>query len=469
MAIRDQWIDILTAHAPEDFAVLREMARLVHGQGGQAYLVGGCVRDVLQGIPGHDFDVEVHGIPADKLSALLSAHWELNQVGASFGVIKFAHRDIDVALPRRENLIGKGHRDFSIATDPYLGVAEASARRDFTINAMMLDLLTGELVDPWNGRSDLANGILRHVSDHFIEDPLRVLRAMQFLARFPLVAAPETIEVCARMSQEHLPPERIAGEWEKLLLKGRQPSRGLQFLLDCGWLRFYPELEALVGCEQYELYHPEGDVWRHTCLALDATVPLRTDSQEDNLVRALAVLLHDVGKPSVTCMGPKGHLVAWNHENEGLPLAERFLNRMWNQPRLVRDVLVLIQNHMRPVPLQLEDCGPRAYRRLSVEVKRLDLLADVVECDMRGTLASEETLRIVNDFRSRIRELEIDKAPPPPIVGGKDLIRLGFRPGPLFGDILGRCYDAQLSGAFSGIDDGIAYLEKLLKELDLTP
>lgn len=469
MMKQDQWMETLAASAPDDFAVLREMARLIRGQGGCAYLVGGCVRDVLQGVPGHDFDVEVHGIEADTLHALLSAHWELNQVGASFGIVKLAHRDIDVALPRRENLVGKGHRDFSIATDPHLGIAEAAARRDFTINAMMLDLTTGELVDPWHGREDLAKGILRHVSDHFVEDPLRVLRAMQFLARFPLVAAPETIEVCSRMSQEHLPPERIAGEWEKLLLKGEKPSRGLQFLRACGWLRFYPELAALVGCEQYEVFHPEGDVWRHTCLALDATVPLRTGSQEDDLVRALAVLLHDVGKPATTCMGPKGHLVAWNHEVEGLPLAERFLKRMWNQPHLVRDILVLVQNHMRPVPLQLEGCGPRAYRRLSVEVKRLDLLADVVECDMRGTLATEETLRIVRDFRSRIKELAIDKAPPSPIVGGKDLIRLGFHPGPFFGEILGQCYEAQLSGEFTEREGGLAYLENLLKEQKIVP
>ena len=214
------------------------VAELVREAGGRALLVGGCVRDELCGGHPKDYDIECFGISADDLQAALRKKFELDLVGLSFGVIKLHHCDIDVALPRRETKLGLGHRAFGMEHDPNLSIEEASARRDFTVNAIYRDPLTGEVLDPWNGREDLRRKILRHVSDHFREDPLRVLRGMQFVARFDLEPAPETIEVCRGMTPEGLPPERLFEEWAKLLTKGVKISKGLEFLRAVGWTRY---------------------------------------------------------------------------------------------------------------------------------------------------------------------------------------------------------------------------------------
>ena len=201
------------------------VAELVRRAGGRALLVGGCVRDELLGTESKDFDLECFGIAADDLRRTLAERFELDLVGASFGVIKLHHLDIDVALPRRETKLGLGHKAFGMEYDPALTIEEASARRDFTINAIYRDPLTGELIDPWNGREDLERRVLRHVSPHFREDPLRVLRGMQFVARFDLAPAPETIATCREMTPEGLPPERLFEEWSKLLTMGVRISR----------------------------------------------------------------------------------------------------------------------------------------------------------------------------------------------------------------------------------------------------
>jgi len=221
---------------------VREIATLVRAAGGRALLVGGCVRDGLLGRAVSDLDVEVFGIDGEKLRELLSSRFDLDLVGASFGIVKLRHLDVDVALPRRETKLGLGHKAFATDCDPSLSVREAAARRDFTVNAIYRDPLTDETIDPWNGRSDLEHGVLRHVSPHFAEDPLRVLRGMQFVARFSLEPAPETVAICRGMTPEGLPPERLFGEWEKLLVKGVAISRGLSFLRATGWTRYYPEL-----------------------------------------------------------------------------------------------------------------------------------------------------------------------------------------------------------------------------------
>lgn len=224
-----------------DIEAVREVARLAKESGGRALLVGGCVRDALLGKPAKDFDIEVYGISPDALQGILARSFRLDLVGASFGVVKLHGHDIDVAIPRRETKLGLGHKAFSMEYDPSLSVAEAAARRDFTVNAIYRDPLTDEIVDPWNGRADLSARILRHVSDHFREDPLRVLRGMQFVARFGLRPAPETIAICREMTPEGLPSERLFEEWSKLLTKGVEISAGLEFLREVGWVKYYPE------------------------------------------------------------------------------------------------------------------------------------------------------------------------------------------------------------------------------------
>ncbi len=448
----------LKALAPEQSVpsldAAREVARVARSLGGRAFLVGGCVRDALLSRQCHDFDVEVHGVPASALLPALSERWSLDEVGESFGVVKLHHLDVDVALPRRETRLGEGHRDFAVSADPDLGPAEASARRDFTVNAIMVDPLSLEIVDPHGGVDDLRHGIMRHVSNHFSEDPLRVLRGMQFLARFPFLRpAPETVELCASMTQDVLPAERLAAEWEKLLLSGKIPSRGLEFLRECRWLRFYPELAALPGCQQDPIFHPEGDVWRHSLLALDASVAMTSGlDRDDGLALSLAALCHDFGKPATTARGEDGRLHSYGHELVGAEPTRSFVLRLWNREKFASFVAKLVQYHMRPVPLMLENAGARAWRRLSIDVGRLDLLADLVECDVRATTPpgespdSNPSLSIVRSIRGRILELSIEKKPPEPLVMGRDLIAMGLKPGPYFGPLLSECYEEQIAG-----------------------
>ena len=455
-----------------DLTAARAVAELARSLGGRAWLVGGCVRDALLGRPCHDFDLEVYGVPADRLEAALAERWPLDKVGASFGVVKLKRLDVDIALPRRENRLGAGHRDFAIASDPELSPAEAAARRDFTVNAVMADPLSLEILDPHGGVADLRAGTLRHVSEHFAEDPLRVLRGMQFLARFPFLSpAPELLAICASMTQEALPRERLAGEWEKLLLRGEAPSRGLEFLRACGWLRFYPELAALVGVPQDPVFHPEGDVWTHTLLALDAAARLEATpsrGREDRLALALAALCHDLGKPAATARGEDGRLHAYDHENLGVAPTREFVERLWNQEWIADLVARLVEAHMRPIPLVLDGAGDRAYRRLAVQVGRLDLLADLAECDVRATTPpggdpdAHPTLALVRSFRERCAALAVDRAPPAPIVLGRDLIARGLEPGPSFGPILAACYEAQLAGEIRDPATGAAFLDALL-------
>ena len=459
------------AHDPA-IETVRDVAREVQALGGRAFLVGGCVRDALLGRPCHDFDLEIHGVDAAALERAVSRKWPLDNVGAVFGVLKLKGAPIDISLPRRENRLGAGHRDFAIAADPALPPEESVKRRDFTVNAVMADALTLEIVDPAGGIDDLRAGRLRQVSSKFAEDPLRVLRGMQFLARFPFLAPdPGLVATCAEMSQEALPRERLAAEWEKLLLQGIAPSRGLAFLRACGWLAFYPELLAMVGCPQDPVYHPEGDVWVHTLMALDASVRLRAHGdQEYGLAMSLAALCHDMGKPAVTAVGAEdGRLHAYNHEVVGVAAATTFVRRLWNRDKLAATVAKMVASHMRPISLAVAGAGPKAYRRLAVEAGRLDMLADVVECDVRATTApgrdpdSHPSLALVREFREKCAALAIEKAPPKPMVQGRDLIARGLSPGPEFGPLLEKCYEAQLAGEIRDAASAAAFLDALLK------
>jgi tRNA nucleotidyltransferase (CCA-adding enzyme) len=253
---------------------VKRVAEAVRVAGGRALLVGGCVRDQVQGVAPKDFDVEVYGLSLDRVVAVLKSladEGKVNEVGRSFGVLKVRVQgaDLDVSLPRRDSKVAEGHKGFTVQMDESLSVEEAAARRDFTMNSMAMDPLTGEVLDPFNGRADLAAGVLRHTSEHFAEDPLRVLRGMQFAARFNMVLAPETAELCKSLVKEakSLAKERVWGEFEKMLVKGTNMAAGLKVLRDSGWLAVFPELAALVGLAQHPDWHPEGCVWTHTVLA----------------------------------------------------------------------------------------------------------------------------------------------------------------------------------------------------------
>ncbi|MBP5319823.1 MAG: polynucleotide adenylyltransferase, partial [Kiritimatiellae bacterium] len=378
-------MNVIVPHANPDLALLPAalsdavgtIARLARGQGGRALMVGGAVRDLLSGVAVKDVDVEVFGIDPERLQRILGERFSFDPCGVSFGVLKLHHLDIDVSIPRRETKRGTGHKGFLIDSVPELSLPEAAARRDFTINAIYCDPLTGRVEDPYDGVADLAKRILRPVSEKFAEDPLRVLRGMQFIARFDLTPAPEAIAVCRAMEMEGLPPERLFEEWAKLLTKGIQIGKGLAFLRETEWVRFFPELARLIGCGQDPGWHPEGDVWNHTCLALDAFARERTGIREEDLIVGLAVLCHDFGKPATTAVGRDGKVHAYGHDERGVEPTLAFLRRLTNEERILREVPPLVQCHMQPFALWKAKASDSAVRRLAVRVGRIDRLIRV--------------------------------------------------------------------------------------------
>ena len=290
-----------------DLQTAEKIAQLAAKAGGRAYFVGGFVRDRLMGKDHGDIDIEVHGLQPDVLRDLLSRIGTVLQYGSSFGVFGLSGCEIDIAMPRKEKATGHGHRDFDVSVDPFIGTKEAARRRDFTINAMMQDVLTGEVVDHFGGQADLAAGIIRHVDDaSFAEDPLRVLRCAQFAARFQVKdgengvhcfsVAPETLDLCSRMDLSALSRERVEGELKKALLNSDAPSVFFEVLRSMDQLGFwFPELKDLIGLPQDPVYHPEGDVWTHTMQVTDRAAAYRSEVSEPYRFMLLA-LLHDLGK-----------------------------------------------------------------------------------------------------------------------------------------------------------------------------
>ena len=254
--------------------------------GGRPLFVGGCVRDELLKMSSKDIDIEVYGLPADKLASVLRKFGKVDCVGESFAVIKLTTKndDFDFSLPRKDNKIGEGHKGFEVQVDHDMTIIEASARRDFTINSMSsicLDENTETfLADPFNGLSDLRNGIIRATSGHFVEDPLRSLRAVQFASRFDFRVEPKTLQMCQDTFKEanSVSVERVYGEMMKWCLKSKKPSRGLRTLLENGWIKLFPELEALVNLPQDPEWHPEGSrtVFRYLNLPVDSSLTCPT-------------------------------------------------------------------------------------------------------------------------------------------------------------------------------------------------
>ena len=445
-----------------------DIAALVKGVGGRALMVGGAVRDLmLGGREVKDVDLEIFGVEPEALERIIGAKYSFDSCGVSFGVLKLHHLDIDVSLPRRETKRGTGHRGFLIDSDPSLSVVEAASRRDFTINAMYYDPLEERIEDPFGGERDMRAKVLRHVSEKFSEDPLRVLRGVQFIARFDLDPAPETIEVCGRMTMEGLPAERLLEEWSKLLLKGRKIGKGLKFLRDTRWVRFFPELERLIGCEQDPHWHPEGDVWNHTCLCLDAFARRRIGDPNEDLIVGLAVLCHDFGKPATSEYDPvKRRIRSLGHDEAGLEPTLSFLRRLTNEERILKEVPPLVQCHMQPFAMWRSKVGDAAVRRLAARVVRIDRLIRVARADDEGRppecaggTSGGEDLAWLEAAADR---LKIADSAPKPILMGRDLIAMGFKPSAQFGKWLSACYEAQLDGAFLDRDGAIAYFKSIL-------
>lgn len=445
----------------------RRIAEAARSAGGRALVVGGYVRDELLGLHPKDVDLEVFGLPLEALQRLLSRFGPVDAVGRSFGVLKV--QGLDVSVPRRDSKTGAGHRGFLVEPDPSLSFREAARRRDFTMNAIGLDPLTGELLDPYDGRDDLRRRVLKRTDpETFLEDPLRFLRAAQFLARFELSPEPGLVASARarRESLRELPAERLFEEWTKLLLKGRRPSIGLGFLHETGIDEvLFPEVRALAGCPQEAEWHPEGDVFVHTAMALDVAAAMRTGEKEHDLVLMLGVLCHDFGKPATTAF-EDGRWRSPAHEHAGIAPTEAFLSRLKAPHGVAAAVAALVADHLAPAHFAKSRPGPKAYRRLARKLgaggTTIEMLHEVATADHFGRTTPDALARLFpagDAFLEAARAVAVEKEPEKDVVLGRHLIARGLAPGPGFGPILDRCRDVQDE---TGLTDPEAILECVL-------
>jgi tRNA nucleotidyltransferase (CCA-adding enzyme) len=454
-----------------------KLCEAVRQTGGRALLVGGWVRDFLRHHETLDYDIEVYGIEPERLRELLARQGRVDAVGEAFTVYKVKLRDdgnrfvVDVSLPRRESKTGPGHRGFLVEGDPSMSFEEAARRRDFTINSMMYDPLTGEYLDYFGGRQDLQRGII-HVVDPatFVEDSLRVLRAMQFAARFEFTIDPSTIELCRTIELSDLPAERVWGEVEKWLLQSKRPSLGLQAARDLGIVeKLWPEVRHLIDCPQDEKFHPEGDVFTHTGMTLDEARKMIGDlSRPKQITVMLAALVHDFGKP-LTTRYEKEFIASHNHERAGVAAAESFLDRLkiftFDHYDVRAQVLALVKAHLTPIrwfesQFAGADITDGMFRRLALKLEP-DLLYRI-ELASRLGRGGDCTPIAEEWFRARVRELGVEEKAPEPLLKGRHILEFGLEPGPRIGEILREVYELQLDGVVSTLDDAIAAAREII-------
>lgn len=441
-----------------DEILAKNIAKAVKNAGGRAYFVGGYVRDMLMGVSCKDIDIEVYGLEPARLRTLLAGFGEVYDKGAAFGVLGLRHSELDVAMPRLESRRGVKHTDFDVSVDPSLSCRDASRRRDFTINAMMLDPLTGEIIDLWGGRDDLRLNIVRHVSDEtFGDDALRVFRAAQFAARLNASVHPSTLSICRGMDVTALSRERVYEELSKALIKSSAPSVFFRLLHSMGHLsEFFPEIEALIGVPQNPIYHPEGDVFEHTMLVLDAAAQLRAQAKEP-LNFMLAALMHDLGKANATEISPTGKITSYRHPDTGVALAEIQLKRLTSNNRTIAYVKNMVLLHMRPNML----AGSDSRRKKSREMYDLSLCPEdlilISRADASGKLDAPYNVKNWEYLRQRLDDYH--KCVARPMVSGADLVAAGVKPGKHMGEMLARARSLH----FSGLEKKRA-LNQVLKE-----
>ena len=435
--------------------------------------MGGAIRDTLLERKVKDYDLEVFGLSGPKVLEALSRVARVEPAGDAFPVFKVASLpgitgQIDVALPRRDSKKGPGHKGIHAEADPFMPVEEAARRRDFTINAMMFDLVTGALVDPFGGARDLQARVLRVVDPStFRDDPLRALRAAQFAARFELEVEQATARLCASMPLGELPADRIFGEIEKALLHARRPSVAFKLLFEWDQFRdIAPELMPLAATPQDPEWHPEGDVWTHTLLCLDEARLLIDDLDPP---RALAVMLgtlcHDLGKPATTKF-EDGRIRSRGHEEAGVGPTLSLLDR-WNVHTRdsfpVRDqVVALVRDHLKPGALHQvrDEVSAGAIRRLARRVEAA-LLYRVARADCLGRTGNFPPVAM-EWFIEEVRKLSVERKGPTPLLMGRDLLELGVQPGPQVGRILAELYEHQLDSKIQTREEALALAQRLI-------
>jgi tRNA nucleotidyltransferase (CCA-adding enzyme) len=459
-----------------DLALVRDFADTVRDTGGRALIVGGFTRDAVLSAHRHlpidakDIDVEVYGLEFDALAVLLESRGRVDLVGKSFGIAKLTNPAtgsiIDFSVPRRDSKVDKGHKGFQVTASPDLSTREAARRRDLTINAIAVDPLTGELIDHFGGLEDLNRGVLRATEPAlFADDPLRVLRVMQFAGRFGFTVDPQTVALCRTIDLTELPRERVGMEWVKLLTKSAKPSVGLRVARQLTVLdQLHPELAVLDQIPQEPEWHPEGDVWEHSMLATDAAAQVVAGENlagDDALIVLFGALCHDLGKATTTEVRMKRgepRITAHGHEGAGVEPSRSFLTALAMKNDVVEAILPIVRDHLYHVhnPDPTDKAVQRFAQRLQPATIRLWDLVSRCDSNGRGEPFTNRTASYA--LYERSLQLDVAEKPAPPIVMGRHLIAgLGMTPGPSFGPILEVLYDAQLGGHFRTPEEGIAY------------
>lgn len=455
--------------------IIIDIAKSIKKEGGRILIIGGAVRDEFLGLTPKDYDLEVHGLKVSELEKSLKSFGEINTIGKQFGILKIFNPhfgDIDISIPRRDSKIGAGHKGFEVKGDPYLSIKEAARRRDLTINSMAKDPITGEIYDPFGGLKDIKNGTLRATDPKtFKEDPLRVLRVMQFAGRFGFKPDKKLIKICKSMqgSLKELPSSRITEELKKLLLKSEKPSIGLRVAKETGLFKtLFPEIENLSKCKQDKNWHSEGDVLEHTYRVVDEAARLCREknlSETKSLTLMLSALTHDFGKPLTTKFSD-GRIRSLGHAEAGVQPAKEMLSKLDFPKKINQKVLSLIKYHKHPSKLYSniekgQNVSEKAIKRLSVKlgsatIKELVLLA---EADKSGRKANGGKINIseVSWLEKRAKGLKVQNTKPEAILRGKDIkkylyeknkspFRYLWKPGPKYSKVLKEVYEAQLDG-----------------------
>jgi len=455
--------------------LLSAIVRNLGAAGYRALVVGGAVRDSLLGGEPKDFDIEVHGIGYDRLAEFLSEHGRVDLVGKSFGVVKLnaGGHEYDFSVPRRDSKFGLHHRDFHATFDEEISPQEAASRRDFTINAMAYDPLEEKLLDFFGGADDLKNHVLRATSAAFAEDPLRVLRGMQFACRFDLALDPETASMCQSISDQYttIAKERVADEFMKWAVKSSRPGRISDYLAGSGWGVHFPEIGRLAGVPQDPGWHPEGDVGTHTMFVLDAAAGVAERESlegDDRAVLLFAALCHDFAKATTTALRERdGKLrwTSWGHEADGGPMARGFLERIGIKNSIVERVVPMVENHLASSSIG-RDVTPRAVRRLAMRLAPATItdLVRLIEADYSGRPPLSAGLP---EGAMRIREMAeaqaVHHGPQPPLILGRHVLPyFDDRPGKHIGEVTSAAYEAQADGAFSNLEEGLEWLEQYM-------
>lgn len=447
-------------------AFLKPILQEITDKGGAVFLVGGAVRDLLLKRSVKDLDFEVHNLTQNQLQGILSRSGEVNSVGKSFGVFKTrVESEIDWSLPRSDSL---GRRP-DVTINPTMTIESALRRRDFTINAMALNIMTYELHDPFQGEKDLINGVLQCPDrSAFPEDPLRFFRVMQFMGRFEVMPSDELNELCRAMDISAISRERIEEELRKLLLKSKEPSRGFRWIRKVNRLNeIFPELAALVNVSQDQAYHPEGNVWEHTMQVLDAAADVRKflSSQEEKLALMYAALCHDLGKADATIIHEDGRMNNYGHEAVSAIRARQLVKRVSGNKALAEKVRKLVLYHKLPEQLIQVTTKSANFKWLALKLApetNARQLALLFEADCRGRNGNErKPLRgpvpDAQRFLQKMNEACVSDKPEEPVLRGRDLLDV-VSEGPELGELIKMAYEIQ-------IEEGIGDKEELKKRV----